>query len=375
MRSATRALPASEHDIWCWLAYVAILFLVDSALITRTPQLHLLPSLYYVLHAGVALLVLGLAASPWCSGRLGRAFLPFVIVCLSVLPLPITTLVAPFAIGPISGTRGFMFLRFAPVVLIGQVLLAWNYPWRYVLRCHLALPLLMIAPAVRDPQLALTTTVLALLQTVASLVISYCIGVLVERLRRQEAALRQANRQLQHYASTLEHLTISRERNRVARELHDTLAHTLSSLSVQLETVKAYWEIDLADGASAARERAHGHAGRPAGDQAGARRAARPTARRCRPADRACDMLEATAELAQPAARPVDARRATGARPGGRAGDPPDRPGGERRRPSRGGPAAACGDHRDEGAAGGAHLRMMGAASSGTAASERGTSA
>jgi len=42
----------------------------------------------------------------------------------------------------------------------------------------------------------------------------------------------------------LEDLTISRERNRMARELHDTLAHTLSALAVQLETVKAYWEVD-----------------------------------------------------------------------------------------------------------------------------------
>lgn len=47
-----------------------------------------------------------------------------------------------------------------------------------------------------------------------------------------------------NYASTLEQLTISHERNRMARELHDTLAHTLSGLTVQLQTVKAYWEIE-----------------------------------------------------------------------------------------------------------------------------------
>src|SRR6185503_5435116 len=40
------------------------------------------------------------------------------------------------------------------------------------------------------------------------------------------------------------HLTISRERNRMARELHDTVAHTLSGLTVQLETVMAYWHVD-----------------------------------------------------------------------------------------------------------------------------------
>jgi signal transduction histidine kinase len=68
----------------------------------------------------------------------------------------------------------------------------------------------------------------------------------VSRLKTQQASLEQANIQLVHHAGTLEHLTISRERNRMARELHDTLAHTLSALSVQLETIKAYWDVDPA---------------------------------------------------------------------------------------------------------------------------------
>jgi signal transduction histidine kinase len=43
------------------------------------------------------------------------------------------------------------------------------------------------------------------------------------------------------YAAALEELTISRERNRLARELHDTLAHTLSGLVVQLEAIATIW--------------------------------------------------------------------------------------------------------------------------------------
>lgn len=38
---------------------------------------------------------------------------------------------------------------------------------------------------------------------------------------------------------------MSRERNRLARELHDTLAHSLTAISVSLETAKAYFDIDL----------------------------------------------------------------------------------------------------------------------------------
>ncbi|MGA9397927.1 MAG: sensor histidine kinase [Anaerolineaceae bacterium] len=56
--------------------------------------------------------------------------------------------------------------------------------------------------------------------------------------RKQKAELVAANEQLAHYALTIEQLTVSRERNRMARELHDTLAHTLSSVAVELEAVK-----------------------------------------------------------------------------------------------------------------------------------------
>lgn len=78
------------------------------------------------------------------------------------------------------------------------------------------------------------------------LVVGYFISTLMRMFQQQQAALAQANAQLINYAATQEDLTISRERNRMARELHDTLAHTLSALSVQLETINAYWEVDPA---------------------------------------------------------------------------------------------------------------------------------
>jgi signal transduction histidine kinase len=58
--------------------------------------------------------------------------------------------------------------------------------------------------------------------------------------------LARANAQLTHYATTLEQLATSRERNRLARELHDTLAHTLSGMAVQLEAAKTLWDMDPA---------------------------------------------------------------------------------------------------------------------------------
>ena len=59
-------------------------------------------------------------------------------------------------------------------------------------------------------------------------------------MRAQQQSLAAANHKLANYSTALEELTISREHNRVSRELHDTVVHSLSGLSVQLKTIKAY---------------------------------------------------------------------------------------------------------------------------------------
>jgi len=66
---------------------------------------------------------------------------------------------------------------------------------------------------------------------------------LIQRQREHRAALADANRKLAQYAAATEQLAVSQERNRLARELHDTLAHSLSGATVQLEAVQALWDI------------------------------------------------------------------------------------------------------------------------------------
>ena len=50
--------------------------------------------------------------------------------------------------------------------------------------------------------------------------------------------LQNTHRQLQAYADEMEELVVSRERNRIAREMHDTLGHRLTIASVQLEAAQ-----------------------------------------------------------------------------------------------------------------------------------------
>jgi signal transduction histidine kinase len=69
---------------------------------------------------------------------------------------------------------------------------------------------------------------------------------LLRQLEVSNAELERAHTQLQAYANEVEELTIVRERTRVAREIHDTLGHYLSILTIQLETISKLQERDPA---------------------------------------------------------------------------------------------------------------------------------
>jgi signal transduction histidine kinase len=75
-------------------------------------------------------------------------------------------------------------------------------------------------------------------------VIGYFISYLVAGQRKQRNELAKANAQLLQYSHTLEQLAESRERNRLARELHDTLAHYMSGTILQLNGARTLLEKD-----------------------------------------------------------------------------------------------------------------------------------
>lgn len=63
----------------------------------------------------------------------------------------------------------------------------------------------------------------------------------VERLVRE---LTQANQQLRDYAAQIEDLAIIKERNRLAREIHDGLGHYLTSIHMQIKAANALLKND-----------------------------------------------------------------------------------------------------------------------------------
>jgi signal transduction histidine kinase len=65
-----------------------------------------------------------------------------------------------------------------------------------------------------------------------------------ERAERLMAELEEANAQLAAYATQAEELAMTQERNRLAREIHDNLGHTLTIVNVQIEAAKVVMEAD-----------------------------------------------------------------------------------------------------------------------------------
>ncbi|MFZ5909800.1 MAG: sensor histidine kinase [Chloroflexota bacterium] len=232
---------------WMWVGYLAALLTVDALIYSRLPRLAI--SLYYGGNGLAALFFLGLAYWDWARKRLGETYLPLMILLISGAPILLHhTLVPRFPPGPLASIEG-MALRQFPVLFIGLALTAWQYGLAEVLLFSIGTAALemgiLLLKGIALPNSLAGFFFVVVVRTVSFTVIGLFINQLVSRLRAQGESLRQANAQLSHYASTLENLTVSRERNRMARELHDTLAHTLTGLSVTLETVKAYWDVDV----------------------------------------------------------------------------------------------------------------------------------
>ncbi len=177
--------------------------------------------------------------------------LPVVLALMAILPTMTVHVMLRIAFSePLRSPDG-MTLRLTPILLIGLLLTARHYRWPAVVLFSLGVAALNLAgifalPGVNGIAAALHSEAVLItgIQTISLLMVGYMTSELIGRLRRQQRSLEEANAQLRDQASTQVELTISRERNRMARELHDTLAHTLSGLTVQLQTVKAYWAIE-----------------------------------------------------------------------------------------------------------------------------------
>lgn len=202
---------------------------------------------------GAVLLMVFLALylySNYLQNRLGKLFIPIAILAATATLLLEQYLLTPRAI--FWQTDSFFF-----VLLI---LVSWQYNMLAVVAfssavaladyaLNLALrPTLFFLSAFAPPDASALGPAEVVIffgrqtsRVLTFIVLGLVITSLMNAQRKQRKELAGANQALIQHASTLEQLTTSRERNRLSRELHDTLAHTLSGLTVQLEALQTAW--------------------------------------------------------------------------------------------------------------------------------------
>lgn len=182
--------------------------------------------------------------------KLGKYFLPIALVYVSIMPIVAlyfaaflnlaSAIPAEFALND----PGILYLwLILPMLLIStqyrmQAMLMFTFGTA-LLSIALALPL----SAISDIPFKLTWDT-TFVRVVIFLIVGYVIVRITQAGREQRVTLAKKNHELAHYANTLEQLAITRERNRMARELHDTLAHTLSAVNIQLKALDVLIDTD-----------------------------------------------------------------------------------------------------------------------------------
>jgi signal transduction histidine kinase len=59
------------------------------------------------------------------------------------------------------------------------------------------------------------------------------------KLRISETKLKEVNKDLEDYADSIEEITLLKERNRISREIHDSVGHALSTAMIQLAAMES----------------------------------------------------------------------------------------------------------------------------------------
>lgn len=199
-----------------------------------------------ILDAGLLLLYLSL---PWLISLLKQNYLPVAIIWATIGPMIQVYLGFLFTqSNPIQQSMYFMTPLPFLVMFIPLVIVAWQYTQRHVLYFCITTFLMDFAFALRSlifsKQSFLIIVSIAFIRTILFLLVGNMITNLMKVQREQRVRLTEANDNLIHYAATMEQLTISRERNRMARELHDVMAHTMSGIAVELEGVRSTLKVN-----------------------------------------------------------------------------------------------------------------------------------
>lgn len=182
---------------------------------------------------------------PPVERKAGRWFLPFAILLATVAPIADT--MANIAgrleagVGPNDSLADYwlpFFLLFIPFIIT-----AWQYRYRWVVVFAVfstVVEIVALSAVFLDENVE-QIEILGALLAARGLLFAF-LGFFVSKLVARQRDLRA---ELESQAFVREQLAAGRERTRLARELHDTLAHTMTATAIQLEAAEALWDSDL----------------------------------------------------------------------------------------------------------------------------------
>ncbi|MCL5997214.1 MAG: sensor histidine kinase [Chloroflexi bacterium] len=209
-----------------------------------------LPTIGLLCVIGLLLLRRGRALSSQTLGRLLAIIM--VVNAMQIVARPIvlylvsvqqqTGLLSAFLAGSIGG---FSHLHARPptgvvFMMIPAVLGAWisgkQRAWRWaVLGVVLSVFVILL---LNHHNLAIPELIPYVAEDVALVLLTLFVGSLADHERAEQARLQQANLLLAEQSKVREQLATSCERLRMARELHDTVAHSLAGLVFQLDALE-----------------------------------------------------------------------------------------------------------------------------------------
>lgn len=235
--------------LFLYTIVVRLLFVLASVLFVRVP----LPFPFGL--AGRAILFISLLSKgalclmPWRNEWLEKGILA-ALLAADMLMMNLRALGVMFIVeGPARGwfePLEYVFLSDPFLwMLIPLVLMAWAYGrrgavwgslWGMLIHGGGAAVLWRLGHGYQDWMVLLMPIVG---RSMLILGVALIVAELARRQRQQMVELEEAHRHLQRHAATVERLAVSRERNRMARDLHDTLSHSLAGLIIQLEALRA----------------------------------------------------------------------------------------------------------------------------------------
>ena len=214
-------------------------------------------SLLYLSNFFIFALLLGILYCGWLERKIRKLFLPITLAIATLGPIFSSASIWPLQTNdPLTNIVFRSWILF-PILIVPIVLIAWQYSLTFtlsvvVLTALYDLPFIFLSAgstvnqippftlqnAGSTASLILPFIGVPILRSIALGMVGTIVSQLIKTQRTQRRRLMEANVILSEHTHTLEQLAISRERNRLARDLHDTLAHTLSSQVLTLEALK-----------------------------------------------------------------------------------------------------------------------------------------